>query len=101
MDSHFSRAKIVNYDLIYHQCHRDKLNNQVYKTNRGKDFQNFKDGIRNRAMSSAIKSECDDVRFEPHLLKLHISNYVEKDLISNGLLLGRKKGNVQRTFAKV
>ena len=52
-------------------------------------------------MSSAIKSECADVRFEPHLLKLHISSYVEKDLISNDFLLGRKKRNVQRTIVKV
>lgn len=42
MGSHFSRAKIVSFDLIYHQCRGDKLNNPMhhYKITCDKDFKN-------------------------------------------------------------
>ena len=27
MDSHFSDVKVVNFDIIHHDCHGDKLQN--------------------------------------------------------------------------
>lgn len=56
MGSHFSRVKIVNFDLTHHQCRENKLNNprHFYEKIRDKDFKNYEDGVRNRAMSSAI-----------------------------------------------
>ena len=74
LDSHFSRAKIVNFGLIYHQWCRNKFNNprHFYKTIRDKDFKNYEDGVRNRAMPSAIKFERDDVCCEHHLLVTYI-----------------------------
>ena len=40
MDSHFSHAKITNFDLIHHQCRGDKLQNlqHYYETVFDKDF---------------------------------------------------------------
>ena len=28
MDSHFANAKVINLDIIHHECQGDKLNNQ-------------------------------------------------------------------------
>ena len=30
MDEHFARAKVVNFDLIYHECCEDKLSYPIY-----------------------------------------------------------------------
>lgn len=52
----------------------DKLNNprEYYETIKKCDFKNYKDEIRNQAISSAIKSERVDLRFERHLIKFHV-----------------------------
>ena len=45
MDSHFSRAKITNFDLINHHCRGDKLKNSRgdCKTIFDNDFKNYED----------------------------------------------------------
>ena len=96
MGSHFSMAKIVNFNIIHHECHGDKLKNPrtYYETICNNDFKNYEDDVRNRAMPSAIKSERDEVCFEHHLLKSHL----EKDLISNGFFItGRGRGRKRAT----
>ena len=72
--AYFSRAKIINFDLINLHCWGDELKNhkEYQKKIQKHDFKNYEDVVRNQAMSSAIKSEGDDVRFERHLLKSHI-----------------------------
>ena len=59
MDSHFSRAKVVNFDIIHHQCRGDKLDNpeQYHQTIYDKEFVNYENHICNEVVSSAIKSE--------------------------------------------
>lgn len=77
--------------MIHHECPGDKLNNPIsyYDTICNKDIKKYKDDVRNQAMSSVIKSENGDVRFERHLLKSRI----EKDLISNRFFIrGRGRG---------
>ena len=34
MDSHFANAKVINLDIIHHECQGDKLNNprEYYQT---------------------------------------------------------------------
>ena len=72
----------------------DKLNNprEYYETIKKCDFKNYEDEIRNQAISSAIKSERVDLRFERHLIKFHVQQqavslargrklYVRPDLI--------------------
>lgn len=61
------------------------------KTIHDKDFKNYEDGIQNWSMSAVIKSEHNNVRFEHHLLKLFLSNDAEKDLISNGFFIMKKR----------
>ena len=93
MDSHFSRAKVVNFDIIHHQCCGDKLNNpeEYYQTIYDKDFVNYENHLCNEAVLSAIKSECNNIRFERDFVNRHIKRDVEKDLISNGIFIKEDK----------
>ena len=88
MDSHFSWAKITNFDIIHQQCHGDPLQNscQYYETIFNSDFKGYEDPTRNQAMSTFIKAERDDIHFESNLLKLHGKLDIKKDLISNVFL---------------
>ena len=75
MDSHFSRAKITNLNIIvHHQCCDDPLQNsrQYYETTFNSAFKGYEDHTHNQAMSFTIKAECDDIHFENDLLKLHV-----------------------------
>ena len=60
-DLNFSNAKIVNFDIIHHECQGDKLKHpeSYYETIRNKDFKSYEDDVRNHAMSCPIKSERD------------------------------------------
>ena len=44
-DSHFSRVKISNFDLVHHHCRGDKLqkSRRYYKTIFSNDFKNYED----------------------------------------------------------
>ena len=83
-DSQFSRGKITNFNIIHNQCHGDPLrkSGQYYKT-----IFNSEDCTCNQAMSSAIKTECDDIHFEGDFVKSHLKSDIEKDLISNGFFI--------------
>ena len=98
MLAYFSHAKIIHFDLIHHYCWGDELKNhkKYHKTIQKHDFKNYEHDVRNQAVSSAIKSERDNVRFERHLLKSHIQQdgffvilarrrklHIRQDFISN------------------
>ena len=36
---------------------------------------------------SAVKAKCDNIHFEHNLLTSHIKSNIEKDLISNGIII--------------
>ena len=97
MDSHFSKAKVINFDIIHHQCRGNKLEKpeQYYQTIHDKDFVNYENHVRNETILTAIKSEGDDIHFEHGFLKQHIKTDVEKDLMSNGFFI--KKNNNKKT----
>ena len=69
MDSYFSRACVINFDIIHHECWGNPLQNlkQYYETIHNKDFDNYESHVQNHAVSSAIKSERDDIYFEHEL----------------------------------
>ena len=97
MDSHFSRAKVVNFDMIHHQIRQSRIRQldnleEYYQTIYDKNFVNYENHVRNKAVavSSAIKSERDDIRFERDFLNRHMKRNVEKDLISNGFFVKKK-----------
>ena len=96
MDSHFSRVKITNFNIIHiYQCRGYPLKNsqQYYETIFNSDFKGYEDRIHNQAMLSAIKAERDDIHFEGDFLKSNIKSDIENDLISNGFFIknARKK----------
>ena len=97
MNLHFSRAKVLNLDIIDYQCCGDKLENpqQCYETIHHKDFVNYENHVQNEAILSAIKSERDDIYFKPEFLKHHIKRDIEKDLMSNGIFI--KKNDKKKT----
>ena len=66
VNSHFSSAKVINFDIIHYQCRGDKLENpqQYYETICNKDFENYECHFQNLAVSTAIKSERDDINIE-------------------------------------
>ena len=95
MNSHFSRVKVINFDIIYHQCGGDKLQNtQYYETISNNDFENFESHIQNQAVSSAIRNERDDIYFELGFVK----NHIKIDLVSNGFC---NRNNKKKTLAIV
>ena len=69
MDSHFIRAKIVNFDLIHHKCRGDKLSYLKYFREKieNKDFQNYEPEVKAEAVASAVRSREEDVRVEKML----------------------------------
>ena len=97
MDSHLSRVKVVNFDIIHPQCRGDKLENpeRYYQSIYDKDFINYENHVRKEAVSTTIKSECDNIHFERDFLKQHIKRDAEKDLMSNGFFI--KKNNNKNT----
>ena len=66
VNSHFSSAKVINFNIIHHQCRGDKLENlqQYYETICNKGFENYECHFQNLAVSTAIKSEPDDINIE-------------------------------------
>ena len=97
MDYHFSRVKIKNFNIVNHQFRCDKLQNpqQYLETIYDKDFLNYENHVRDQAISSAIKSERDDIHSKNDFLKRHIKRDIEEDLKSNGFFIkkNRKKSD--------
>ena len=93
MDSHFSSAKITNFDIIHHQYPGGDLENsqQYYETIFDKDFVNYENHGRNQTILSAIKAERDDIHFKHDFVKCHIKIEIEKDLISNGITVKKNR----------
>ena len=90
-DSYFENVKLINFDIIHHECRGDKLQNpeRYYRTTRNKDFKNYEQRVQNNVISPAIKFERDDIHFEHVVLKQHFNEKtaVENALISNGFFV--------------
>lgn len=86
IDSYFQQAQVINFNIINYECHGTVSQNseQHYKA------------IQKKTWTS---SERDDVYFEHDLLRRHFKEKtdIEKDLISNGFFLKKKKNNTDFT----
>lgn len=102
MDSHFSRVKITNFDLINHHCRGDRLQNsrRDFKTIFDKDFQNYEDHAGNQVILFTVKTERDDIHFERSLLKSHIKSNIEMDLISNSSFIKKTRKKLMTNNCK-
>ena len=69
-DSYFENVKLINFDIVHHECRGGKLQNpeRYYKLIRNKDFENYEQHVQNNALSSAIKYERVDIHFDFLLL---------------------------------
>ena len=93
MDSHFSRVRISNFDLFHHQCCGGSLRDfhRHSKTIFDSDFEDYEDRGCNQVISSAVRSERDDIHFERDLPKTYIKSNIEKDSILNSLFIKKRK----------
>ena len=76
-DYHFENSYITNFDLIHHQCRGDELSysRKHYETISNKKIKEeigF-ENVRNRFVSSAIRSERKDVIIEKQIFKEHFN----------------------------
>ena len=102
-DYHFKNCYVTNFDLIHHECRGDKLNfsRKFYETifyNKMKENLNEKN--QEKFLSSAIKSEREDVNFEKKLMIEHFKKVsFERNLEKKGIFLSamRKKFYFKKT----
>ena len=102
-DYHFKNCYVTNFDLIHHECRGDKLNfsRKFYETifyNKMKENLNEKN--QEKFLSSAIKSEREDVNFEKILMIEHFKKVsFERNLEKKGIFLSamRKKFYFKKT----
>ena len=94
-DSYFENVKLINFDIIHHECRGDKLQNpeRCYRTIRSKDFKNYEQHVQNNAILSGVKSERDDIHFEHIVFKQHFNEKtaVENALTSNPFFCKKEK----------
>ena len=62
-DEHFQKAKIINFDIIHHECRGDELkySKNFYQKIENKDFKNYDNNVMEEVLTSAIKSERKDI----------------------------------------
>ena len=84
-DEHFQKAKIINFDIIQHECKGDELeySKKFYQTIENKDFKDYDNNVKEEALTSAIKSERKDIFIDRAL--------TERNVISNSIFVKRSK----------
>ena len=104
MDGYCKDFRLINFDIINHECRGTPLQNPqaYYKSIKSRDFKNYEPHVQNNAVSSAIKSECDDIHFEHDALKQHFKEktVAENALVSNSFFLKEKKHTTDFTKLK-
>ena len=102
-DYHFENCYVTNFDLIHHQCRGDELSysRKHYETISNKKIKEeiVSDDLRNRFVSSAIKSERKDMTIEKEVFKEHFNReIIEENLQKKGVFLSsmKKKANFKR-----
>ena len=108
-DYHFENCFVTNFDLIHHQCKGDELSHsrEYYETVFNKKIKEeiVSDDLRNRFVSSAIKSERKDMTIEKEVFKEHFNReIIEENLEKKGVFLSsmkkKKKANLKRGDCK-
>ena len=72
-DQYFSNVKLVNFDIIYNDIHKRKLEKAIEEdqTICNKDVNNYKPEVQNSMLSSAHRSERNDIFFTEDLDRKH------------------------------
>ena len=96
---YFENAKIVNFDIINHECRGDPLEHTVeyYQTIKQKDLKYVKENDEGKFISSAIKSQRDDVYVARDVVIEHFKNstdlikFKQKNKILLSSMYGKKR----------
>ena len=101
-EKYFSEAKIVNFDIIHHECHGDPLQNNVeyYQSIYKQNLQRAKKEDKEDFISEAIRSKREDLFIKDDVLNEHFK--LSQELIDFKLknkalfssMHGRKKRKV-------
>ena len=97
LEYHFQNCYITNFDKIHHECRGDKLHfsKRHYETifyNQLK--QNIDEQNQEKFISSAIRSEREDINFEKKVILEHFNKLkIEKELEKRGVFLSAMKKN--------
>ena len=69
-DSYLKRANVVNFDIIRHHCHGDKLMNSVeyYKTIKKDDFNNFDKKEKEKSLATIARCKRKDLWVQQDLM---------------------------------
>ena len=93
-EEYFENAKIVNFDIINHECRGDTLENseQYYQTIKKIDLKNVKKKDEEQFIAAAIRWQRNDVNVARDVLNDHFKvDFVEKNKILFSSMYGRKK----------
>ena len=95
-DYHFENCYITNFDLINHQCRGDVLSysRKHYETISNKKIKEeiVSEDVRNRFVSSAVRSERKDMVIEKQIFKEHFNReMIEENLQKKGVFLSSMK----------
>ena len=96
---YFENAKIVNFDIINNECRRDPLENSMkyYQTIKQDDLKYVRENDQGKFISSAIKSQRDDVNIARNVMVEHFRNstdlikFKQKNKILLSSMYGKKK----------
>ena len=108
-DHQFENCFVTNFDLIHHQCRGDELSysRKHYETIFDKKVKEeiVSDDVRNRFVSSAIRSDRKDMNIEKEIFKERFNReIVEENLQKKGVFLSsmkkKKKANLKTDDCK-
>ena len=79
-DQSFQNTKIVNFNIIHHECRGDKLTNSYehYQTVFKHDFENYIKKDKETVLSSALRNQDklkQSIYFEKNLVLKHFKSY--------------------------
>ena len=96
VDYHFENCYVTNFDFINHECRGDRLNfskkhyETISKENLNKNILSEK--LRQEFISSAIKSEREDLHIEKKVFDEHFNrDKIEKNLEKRGIFFSSMK----------
>ena len=97
--NYFEKAKIINFDIIYHETRGDPLQNSIkyYETIKKKDLELAKKEDRDDFISESIRSCREDINIEKDIINKHfrltqeLIDFKEKNKSLFSSMHGRKK----------
>ena len=96
-DYHFKNCYLTNFDLIHHECRGSKLefSKKFYETIfYDKVKENLSEENKEKFLSTAIKSEREDVNIEKKLIIEHLKKVsFERNLEKKGIFLSAMRKN--------